>query len=127
MNIAGGDGSEDNETFTATLAYVGSVPLPPHLQGGSATVTVTVTISVVDDNVASEFEDGQSATRSIAENSASGTAAGDPVEATDLNDDTLTYSINSQQGGPYTVDNTTARSAWETAPPSTTSGGPRNG
>ena len=107
VNIAGGDGSEDDETFTATLAYVGSAPLPSHLQGGSATVTVTIT--VIDDNVAPEFEDGQGTTRSIAENSAPGTAVGDPVEATDLNDDPLAYEISSQQGGPYTVDNTTGQ------------------
>ena len=107
VNIASGDGSEDDETFTATLAYVGSDPLPAHLQGGSATVTIT--IAVIDDNVAPEFDDGTSTTRSVAENSASGTAVGDPVEATDLNDDTLTYSINSQQGGPYTVDSATGQ------------------
>ena len=67
VNIAGGDGSEDDETFTATLAYVGSDPLPAHLQGGSATVTVTIT--VIDDNVAPEFDDGTSTTRSVPENS----------------------------------------------------------
>ena len=107
VNIAGGDGSEDDETFTATLAYVGSDPLPAHLQGGSATVTVT--IAVIDDNVAPEFDDGTSTTRSVAENSPAGTAVGEPVEATDLNDDTLTYEISSQQGGPYTVDSATGQ------------------
>ena len=107
VNIATGDGSEDDEAFTATLAYVGSDPLPPHLQGGSATVTVT--IAVVDDNVAPVFDDGTSTTRSIDENSGPGTAVGAPVAATDLNDDPLTYSIDSQQGGPYTVDDTTGQ------------------
>ncbi len=105
--IATGDGSEDDETFTATLAYVGSDPLPPHLQGGSATATVTIT--VIDDNVAPVFDDGTSTTRSIHENSGPGTAVGAPVAATDLNDDPLTYSIDSQQGGPYTVDDTTGQ------------------
>ena len=107
VHIASGGIDEDDETFTATLAYVGSDPLPPHLQGGSATLTVTITI--VDDNVAPVFDDGTSTTRSIDENSAPGTAVGAPVAATDLNDDPLTYSIDSQQGGPYTVDSTTGQ------------------
>ena len=107
VNIATGDGSEDDEAFTATLAYVGSDSLPSHLQGGSATVTVTIT--VVDDNVAPVFDDGTSTTRSIHENSGPGAAVGAPVAATDLNDDPLTYSIDSQQGGPYTVDDTTGQ------------------
>ncbi|MCY4417550.1 MAG: cadherin domain-containing protein [Chloroflexi bacterium] len=107
VNIAGGDGSEDDETFTATLAYVGSDPLPAHLQGGSATVTVTIT--VIDDNVAPEFDDGTSTTRSVAENSPAGTAVGEPVEATDLNNASLTYEISSQQGGPYIVDTATGQ------------------
>lgn len=105
--IATGGGDEEDETFTASLAYVGSDPLPPHLQGSSATATITIT--VVADNVAPVFDDSTSTTRSIDENSSEGALVGAPVAATDLNDDTLTYSIDSQQGGPYTVDNTTGQ------------------
>ena len=40
ISIVSSDGDEDDETFTATLAYAD--PSQPHLQGGSATATVTI-------------------------------------------------------------------------------------
>ena len=44
-------------------------------------------------NRAPSFEEGASATRSVAENSAAGTAVGDPITATDRDDDDLVYSL----------------------------------
>ena len=41
------------------------------------------------------------AERSIAENAAEGTPVGDPVSATDANDDTLTYALGA---APFTID-----------------------
>ena len=55
INIVSGDGDEANENFTATLAYTAD-PLPPHLQGGSPTATVTITdnddplVTIAEDN-----------------------------------------------------------------------------
>ena len=46
-------------------------------------------------NRAPSFEEGASATRSVAENSAGGTAVGDPITATDRDDDDLVYSLAS--------------------------------
>ena len=42
VNITTTDGDEDAETFQATLAYDDTDPLPPYLQGGSATAIVTI-------------------------------------------------------------------------------------
>ncbi len=44
---------------------------------------------------------GSTAERSIAENAAEGTPVGDPVSATDANDDTLTYALAAD---PFTID-----------------------
>ena len=44
-------------------------------------------------NRAPSFEEGSSATRSVAENSAAGTAVGDPITATDREDDDIAYSL----------------------------------
>ena len=69
-----------------------------------------VEVTVADGNRAPFFEEGLETNRSIDENSATRTAVGEPVVATDLNNnDTLTYSIVSQVGGPYTVDSTTGQ------------------
>ena len=68
-----------------------------------------VVVTVNDSNRAPFFEEGLKTTRSMEENSGQGTAAGEPVVATDLNSDTLTYTITSQTGGPYTVDSETGQ------------------
>ena len=44
-------------------------------------------------NRAPSFDEGASATRSVAENSAAGTAVGGPITATDRDDDDITYSL----------------------------------
>ena len=44
-------------------------------------------------NRAPAFEEGASATRNVAEDSAVGTAVGDPITATDRDDDDITYSL----------------------------------
>ena len=58
ISIVSSDGDEDDETFTATLAYAD--PSQPHLQGGSATATVT--ISDNDEPLVSITADASSAT-----------------------------------------------------------------
>ncbi len=65
-----------------------------------------VEVTVADGNRAPFFEEGVKITRSVPENSPQGTNVGEPVAATDLNSDTLTYTIEDQVGGPYEVDNT---------------------
>ena len=64
VNIVSGDGDEGDETFTATLAY--DDPSQPHLQGGSATATVTISdddeplVSVTADASSSATEEDSS-------------------------------------------------------------------
>ena len=64
VNIVSGDGDEGDETFTATLAYAD--PSQPHLQGGSATATVTISdndeplVSVTADASSSATEEDSS-------------------------------------------------------------------
>ena len=58
ISIVSSDGDEDDETFTATLAYAD--PSQPHLQGGSATATVTIADN--DEPLVSITADASSAT-----------------------------------------------------------------
>ena len=62
---------------------------------GEDSDSIEVTITVTPDNNAPEFTDGSSTTRSVAENAAAGAYVGDPVIATDADDDSLTYSDDS--------------------------------
>ena len=64
-----------------------------------------VEVTVADGNRAPFFEEGAKISRTVPENSPQGTNVGEPVVATDLNGDTLTYTIGDQIGGPYEVDN----------------------
>ena len=59
--------------------------------GNSGTVTIAVTVNLTDVNDFPEFEEGESTTRSLEENSAAGTNVGLPVTATDQDGDTLSY------------------------------------
>ena len=63
-----------------------------------------VEVTVADGNRAPFFEEGLKITRTIDENSSQGAAVGDPVVATDLNNDTLTYTLDIIIGGPYSID-----------------------
>ncbi len=49
------------------------------------------------------FSDGESATRSIDENTAAGTAIGNPVSATDADGDSLTYSLSGADAASFTI------------------------
>ncbi len=67
--------------------------------GGSDSITVTINITDVTENSAPVFTDGDSVTRSIDEVNYAGTAVdtyvdlGSPIDATDADNDTLTYSF----------------------------------
>ena len=92
--IADDDEFEDMATIRHLVTYFGITNQPSEV----------VEVTVSDSNRAPFFEEGLKTTRSIDENSGQGTAVGDPVTATDLNNDTLTYEIEDQEGGPYTAD-----------------------
>ena len=67
--------------------------------------TITVTITVTDVNEAPEFAD-ETATRSIAENTATDMAIGDPVAAMEDvdSDDTLTYTLGGTDAASFDID-----------------------
>ena len=76
---------------------------------GESADLALVYVTVVDNNRAPRFDEGLTAARSVPENSPEGTPVGAPVVATDLNNQTLTYEIEEQTGGPYTVDSETGQ------------------
>ena len=55
------------------------------------------------------FTDGVSASRSLLENSAENTNVGDPIAATDQDNDTREYSISGMNSGGFTVDSATGQ------------------
>ena len=63
---------------------------------GSDSITVTINVTEVSttDNNAPVFGDGESTTRSVASDASQGTDIGNPITATDADDDTLTYRLN---------------------------------
>ncbi len=55
------------------------------------------------------FSDGTSTTRSVAENTASGTDIGSPVTATDVDGNTLTYSLSGTDAASFSIDSSTGQ------------------
>ena len=75
---------------------------------GEYTASIMVTITVTDVNEAPEFA-GATAERVVAENTAAGENIGAPVEATDANDDTLTYGLGGPDAGSFDIDSATGQ------------------
>ena len=68
----------------------------------SATLTFTIQVSATANN-APEFDDGATATRSVAENTDSGTSIGTAVGATDDDDDTLSYTLGGTDEASFSI------------------------
>ena len=62
-------------------------------------------IDIVLPNDAPVFTDGSSTTRSVAEDATSGTNIGDPVAATDVDNDTLIYSLSGTDTSSFSIVN----------------------
>ena len=71
--------------------------------GGSAEIAVTISVTDVDENRAPVFTDGDSTTREVAENTASGVNISTAVGATDADDDTLTYSLGGDDAESFSI------------------------
>ncbi|MCG9130099.1 cadherin repeat domain-containing protein, partial [Candidatus Poribacteria bacterium] len=78
---------------------------------GSDSIAITINITDVDEvvNSAPVFTDGDSVTRSIAENTGSGVDIGTAVSATDVDEDTLTYSLGGTDGSSFGVDSSSGQ------------------
>ncbi len=81
-------------------------------RGGSDSITVRINVTDVDEtlpNKAPVFSDGASTTRAVAENTGSGIDIGEPVSATDADDDDLTYSLGGTDAASFSIDSTTGQ------------------
>ena len=99
--------------YEATSSYT----LTVKVDDGFGTDTIEVTINVTNDpsddpipNNPPSFTDGPSTTRSIQENTTSGTNIGSPVSATDSDSgDTLTYSLGGTDAESFSIVSTTGQ------------------
>ena len=62
-----------------------------------------------DENTAPQFPDTETGARSVAENTASGELVGDPVAATDADNDVLTYTLGGDDSASFGIDLTTGQ------------------
>ncbi len=76
--------------------------------GESDSITVTITVTDVEENQAPMFP-GAEATRNIAENTPAGVNIGQPVTATDADDDTLTYTLGGADAASFDIDPTSGQ------------------
>ena len=70
------------------------------------TQTIAFTATATTTNTAPVFTEGASTTRTIAENTASGVNIGSAVSATDVDNDTLTYSLSGTDASAFDIDTT---------------------
>ena len=70
-------------------------------QGVSQTATFTATATTT--NTAPTFTDGTSTTRSVEENTATGVNIGNPIAATDANNDTMTYTLGGTDASSFSI------------------------
>ena len=101
------DYESDKKTYMVTVTAT---------DGSGASDSIDVTITVTDfeeppmlaDTTDPEFASATT-TRSVAENTAAGEDIGDPVEATDLDGDTLTYTLGGDDAASFDIDAATGQ------------------
>ena len=79
--------------------------------GGRAIISVTIFVTKESDDVdslnnAPVFTEGNSTVREVAENTPEGVNIGEPVSATDADDDTLTYTLLGEDAKLFTINTT---------------------
>ncbi len=78
--------------------------------GGSDSIAVTINVTDVEENRAPVFTEGTDTTRSIAENTVSGTNIGSAISATDEDSgDTLTYSLGGTDASSFSINSSTGQ------------------
>ena len=77
--------------------------------GGSDSITVTINVTDVHENRAPAFTEGNTATRTVAENTTAGTNIGNAIAATDPNKDTITYRLGGQDASAFSIDTNTGQ------------------
>ncbi len=75
----------------------------------SAADAIAVTVNLTDVNDAPVFAEGESATRSLAENSGANVDVGNPLSATDQDNDALTYTLSGTDAASFEIDGATGQ------------------
>ena len=75
----------------------------------TATIDVTINVSNATENSAPTFTAGTRTTRSVAENTGSGVDIGTPVAATDVDGDTLTYTLGGTDAASFSIASTSGQ------------------
>ena len=98
-------------TTTAVTVNVGTLPgIPTSHQGYALLKSAGLPLEVITDtNTVPVFTDGTTATRTVAENTASGVNIGTPVSATDTDGDTLTYTLSGTDAASFSIVSTTGQ------------------
>ena len=121
VTIPKGSVESSSLTVTATdpnlTVSVGIGTLPGRPSGHNGYVlTKGQAIKVIDNgNAAPIFTDGSSTTRSIAENTASGVNIGSPVDATDIDNEKLTYTLGEADAASFSIVRRTGQLKTKTA------------
>ena len=104
-------------TLDAVTVDIGTLPnLPANHIGYVLTKTNDTPLTIFDAiNVAPVFTEGTTTIRTIAENTAAGTNIGNPISATDANNDTLTYTLSGTDAASFNVGSTTGQLQTKTA------------
>ena len=77
--------------------------------GGTASIGVAINVTDVAENNAPVFVEGSATERSIPENTPAGRNIGDPVSATDLDEDILTYRLTGVDAASFGIVSTTGQ------------------
>ena len=80
---------------------------------GNDMIAIIVNVTDVFENNPPVFREGDSTTRSIAEDTPPGVNIGIPVWATDVDDDTLTYSLSGENAEAFAIDSNSGQLAAE--------------
>ena len=86
--------------------------------GGTDTATVTVTITPFDPKSSDgslSFDEGDTTTRTVAENAATGTTVGDPVRASDSDGGQLVYALSGTDRASFDINRETAQLTTKTS------------
>ena len=87
---------ETKNTYSVTIT----------VSDGSLTDTISVTINISNVNEAPMFIEGDSTTRTVAQDAERGVNIGTPILATDADDDTLTYTLDGTDAATFDIDST---------------------
>ena len=91
-------------TYTPTEHFTGTDAFSYTVTDGTYPATATVTLTVTPVNDAPVFPATESGMRSVPENTGAGSAIGTPVQAIDVDDPTLTYTLSGPDAAAFTLD-----------------------